>query len=83
MMKWKARKETVNIGCIELGSLTFDEDYMSVSIDICNMSQELKAEVNKAVEVAKVQYTEKWGKWYTEHPEFTKHTEQWRVTGLL
>lgn len=60
MVKWKARKETVDIGCIELGSLTFDEDYMSVSIDICDMSEELKEEVDKAVGVAKSQYAGKW-----------------------
>lgn len=56
MMKWKARTETTNIGILELGNLTFDEDYMVVSIDICDMSSNLKAEVDKAVEIAKEQY---------------------------
>ena len=50
MMKWKARTETTNIGVLELGNLTFDEDYMEVSIDICDMSDNLKAEVDKAIE---------------------------------
>lgn len=59
MMKWKARTETTNIGILELGNLTFDEDYMEVSIDICDMSDNLKAEVEKAIEIAKVRYTEK------------------------
>ena len=59
MMKWKARTETTNIGILELGNLTFNEDYMQVSIDICDMSNNLKAEVDKAIEIAKVQYTEK------------------------
>ena len=58
MMKWKARTETTNIGVLELGNLTFDEDYIEVSIDICGMSDDLKAEVDKAIEIAKVQYTE-------------------------
>lgn len=58
MMKWKARTKTTNIGILELGNLTFDEDYMEVSIDICDMSDNLKAEVDKAIEIAKVQYTE-------------------------
>lgn len=57
-MKWKARTETTNIGILELGNLTFDEDYMEVSIDICDMSEELKAEVAKAIEVAKVTYSQ-------------------------
>ncbi len=59
MMKWKARTETTNIGILELGNLTFDEDYMEVSIDICDMSDNLKAEVEKAIEIAKVDYTKK------------------------
>lgn len=58
MMKWKARTETTNIGVLELGNLTFDEGYMEVSIDICDMSDNLKAEVDKAIEIAKVRYTE-------------------------
>lgn len=58
MMKWKARTETTNIGVLELGNLTFNEDYMEVSIDICDMSDNLKAEVDKAIEIAKVRYTE-------------------------
>lgn len=57
MMKWKARTETTNIGILELGNLTFDEDYIELSIDICDMSDSLKAEVDKAIEVSKVQYT--------------------------
>lgn len=60
MMKWKARTETTNIGILELGNLTFNEDYMEVSIDICNMSDSLKAEVDKAIEIAKVQYTKEY-----------------------
>ena len=55
MMKWKARIETTNIGVLELGSLTFNEDYMEVAIDICDMSDNLKAEVEKAIEIAKAE----------------------------
>lgn len=60
MMKWKARTETTNIGILELGNLTFNKDYMEVSIDICDMSDNLKAEVDKAIEIAKAGYTEKY-----------------------
>lgn len=59
MMKWKARTETTNIGVLELGNLTFNEDYMEVSIDICDMSDSLKAEVDKAVQLAKQEYTKR------------------------
>lgn len=58
MMKWKARTETTNIGVLELGNLTFNEDYMEILIDICDMSDSMKAEVNKAIEIAKVKYSE-------------------------
>lgn len=37
--------------------MTFNEDYIEVSIDICDMSEDLKSEIKKAVEIAKVQYT--------------------------
>lgn len=58
MMKWKARTETTNIGVLELGSITFDEDYMEISIDIYDMSKDLKTELHKAIEIEKVRYTE-------------------------
>lgn len=58
MMKWIARTKMTNIGVLELGNLTFDEDYMEVSIDICDMSDNLKAEIEKAIEIAKIEYTE-------------------------
>lgn len=58
MMKWKARTETTNIGVLDLGSITFNEDYMEVSIDICDTSEDLKAELNKAIEIEKVRYSE-------------------------
>lgn len=59
MMKWKARTETTNIGILELGNLTFDEDCMHISIDICDMSDSLKEEIAKAIEIAKVKQIER------------------------
>lgn len=58
MMKWKTRTETTNIGVLELGNITLDEDYMEISIDICDMSEDLKDELNKAIELEKVRYSE-------------------------
>lgn len=58
MMKWKARTETTNIGVLDLGNITLDEDYMEVSIDICDMSEDLKTEVKKGIEIEKVRYSE-------------------------
>lgn len=59
MMKWKARTETTNIGVLDLGNITFNEDYMEISIDICDMSEDLKTELNQAIEVEKVRYSER------------------------
>lgn len=59
MMKLQAGTETMNIGALELGNLTFEEDYMEVCLDILDMSDELKAEVNKAIEIEKVEYSRK------------------------
>lgn len=56
MMKWKARTETTNIGVLELDNLTFNEDYIEISIDICGMSEELKAEIDGAIEAEKETY---------------------------
>lgn len=57
MMKWETRTETRNIGVLELGSLTLDEDYMEVSIDICDMSDSLKEEIKRGIEIEKVRYS--------------------------
>lgn len=57
MMKWKTKTETTNIGVLDLGSITFDDDYMEISIEIFDMSDSLKGEVTKAIEVEKAAYT--------------------------
>ncbi len=67
MLKWKSRTEITNIGVLELGNITFDEDYMEVSIDICDMSDELKEEVEKAIEIGKVNRTREIEKFNREH----------------
>lgn len=77
MMKWKARTETTNIGILELGNLTLDEDYMEVSIDICGMSNNLKAEVEKAIGLRKVESVKEWKVIYEEHPELTRYDRTW------
>ena len=77
MMKWKARTETTNIGTLELGSITFEEDYMEVSIDICNMSDSLKAEISNAIEVRKAESVKKWAAIYAECPELPRFDKTW------
>ena len=32
MLKWKSRTETTNIGVLELGNITFDEDLSLIHI---------------------------------------------------
>ena len=79
MMKWKARKENLNIGSMELSNLTFNEDYMEISIDILNVSEELQAEIDKSIEIAKAETIEHWKEWYGENFEnWTKdYKPQW------
>ena len=74
MMKWKARTETTNIGVLELGSLTFDEDYIEVSIDICGMSDSLRADIEKAIEARKIESANEWERVYTDHPDWERHS---------
>ena len=79
MMKWKARKENLNIGSMELSNLTFNEDYMEISIDILNVSEELQTEINKSIEIAKAETIEYWKGWYGDNFEnWTKdYKPQW------
>lgn len=58
MMKWKVRTETTNIGVLELGNITLEEDYMEVIIDICDMSDSLKEEIANVIEIEKIRYSE-------------------------
>ena len=57
MIKRKTRTETINIGILELGNLTFDDDYIELSIDVCDMSDELKEEIKKIIEIGKTKYS--------------------------
>lgn len=74
MMKWKARTETTNIGVLELGNLTFNEDYIEVSIDICDISDCLKADVEKAIEARKIESAKEWEQVYNEHPDWERRS---------
>lgn len=67
MMKWKVKKETTNIGALNLGNITFNEDYMEVSIDIFDISKDLKEELNKAIEIEKVRFIEDRKQLIAEH----------------
>lgn len=67
----------MNIGELELGSLTFNEDYMEVSIDICNMSDSLKAEIINAIELRKAESVKEWDVICKAHPEFKKLDKTW------
>ena len=77
MMKWKAHTETANIGSMKLDNMTFNEDFLEVSLDICDMSEELKAEVDKAIEIEKVQYSKYWNELLLEHEESKRFSTKW------
>ena len=77
MMKWSVKTETTNIGVLELGNITLDEDYMEISVDICDMSDDLKAELNKAIEIEKVKYSKEWDKWFLQHETRKRFSTKW------
>lgn len=72
MMKWKVRTETTNMGVLELDNLTFNEDYMEVSIDICDISDNLKADIEKTIEARKIESAKEWEQVYIEHPDWER-----------
>lgn len=83
MMKWKARKETTNIGVLELGNVTFNEDFLEVSIDIFDMFEELKREVYKTIEIQKINDIKERDEWYAKNPELKKHERVWSTKPVI
>ncbi len=76
MMKWKTKKGAINVGSIA-EHRTFNQDYLEICIDICDMSDDLKLEVNKAVELEKAKYSEEWNE-ILENTDTTKrYSTKW------
>lgn len=76
-MKWNMKKEALNIGSIQLDNFQLDNDYMEVLFDIVDMSEDLKAEINKAIENEKVCFIAEWKEYYGKHPEYGKYNRKW------
>jgi len=76
-MKWKARTETMSIGELELGNLVFNEDYIELSIDICSISDDLKVEIKKAIEIRKVESVKEWDEFFLRNPERKRRIMKW------
>ena len=51
-------KAIANIGTINLDSMEILEDSLSISLDVCEVSEEIRERINKAIEQAKKQYEE-------------------------
>lgn len=77
MMRWRARTATTNIGIMELENVMLNEDCLDVSIDILDMSEELKAEVDKAIEAEKVRYSEELGEILAEYDGDKRFSTRW------
>ncbi len=67
MMNQNGKRETWNIGSIALEDITFIEDSIEICIDISDMSEELKAEINKAIIAEKENYLERRKEFYQEY----------------
>lgn len=58
MTKRETKKEIKNIGVIDLSQIDFADNFIQIFIPIVNISAELKTELDKAIEVDKVNYLE-------------------------
>ena len=52
----KRTKAIANIGTINLDSMEILEDSLSISLDVCEVSEEIKQRIDEAIEQAKKQY---------------------------
>jgi len=77
MMNLKLGKGILGKGSLNLGGLTFDEERLEMSIDILEMSEDLKTEFGEMIEHEKANYTSKLEKKYIEHPDSIKHNSKW------
>ena len=77
MTKKTIKEVNSSIGTIKLGDLTLDEQGFQIIIDILDMSDELKADIEKAIEVEKVNNAKEWNDYYNKHPEVTRYERVW------
>lgn len=77
MMRWRVKTETTSIGNMELENVMLNEDCLDVSIDILDMSGELKAEVDKAIEAEKVRYSMEWDEILSEYDSYKRFSTKW------
>lgn len=73
MMKLKLGKGNLENCTIELGNISElcpSDENMYVVIDIENMSNDLKVEIDRLIEIEKVNYICEMKKYYCEHPDY-------------
>ena len=54
----KRTKAIANIGTINLDSMEILEDSLSISLDVCEVSEEIRQRIDEAIEQAKKRYEE-------------------------
>lgn len=64
----KNNKVSSNKGTLKLGELKVELDSIDITIDILEMSKELKAEVDKAIETQKAEALKKYNEKHKEKP---------------
>lgn len=77
MTKKTLKEINSSIGSIKLGDLVLEEQSLQIIIDILDMSDELKAEIDKAIEIEKVNNVKYWEDFYNEHPQCTRYKRVW------
>lgn len=70
MMHLNVGKGNLKKGNLELGNLIFDENHIEVAIDIVEMSEDLKVEFDKMIEVEKENYISEMKKYHSDCPKF-------------
>lgn len=68
------------LGTIQTGELSTDdigEWLVGITIDILSLSDEIKTEVEKAIEIEKVNYVKEWEEYVNKNPTAAKRIRKW------
>ena len=73
-MKYQKEETTLNMGSISLSNFVFDEDSLGITMDILEVSDELKNEIQKSIEIEKENHTihrKEMKEYYPDYPQYT------------
>lgn len=68
------KTQSGNIGTLQLGKVSFIDQPILISIDICNVSKAIQEEIAKAIEAAKTSYIKEKDELYSKIKRTYKHS---------